>query len=277
MLNRKCISLLKKSEFPRSASYDAEWMLGNQMGPNAVWLVEWLTQAMKLQPGMRVLDLGCGRAMTSIFLAREFGVHVWAVDLWMSQDNNWQRVQEAGLSDLVYPMKLEAHALPFPSRFFDAIISIDAYQYFGTDVLYLAQLTRLLREGGYIGVVVPALMQDFDDVPEHLTHPQSNGKVFWEAECRSFKTAAWWQRHWQHSCAVTEICTDILPDGWQHWRDFEQALELSGRSFFPSDAETLERDAGRYIGFVRATAKCTGVMADDIYDAALGFRVGAER
>jgi hypothetical protein len=27
---------------------------------------------------MRILDLGCGRAMSSLFLHREFGVEVWA-------------------------------------------------------------------------------------------------------------------------------------------------------------------------------------------------------
>ena len=35
-----------------------------------------------LEPGMRVLDLGCGKGLSSIFLAKEFGVQVWAADLW---------------------------------------------------------------------------------------------------------------------------------------------------------------------------------------------------
>ena len=34
------------------------------------------------------------------------------------------------------PFAREAHALPFASAFFDAIVSVDAYQYFGTDILY---------------------------------------------------------------------------------------------------------------------------------------------
>jgi cyclopropane fatty-acyl-phospholipid synthase-like methyltransferase len=37
---------------------------------------------------MRVLDLGCGRAMSSIFLRRQFGVQVWATDLWFSASEN---------------------------------------------------------------------------------------------------------------------------------------------------------------------------------------------
>jgi cyclopropane fatty-acyl-phospholipid synthase-like methyltransferase len=69
-------SLLKKAKFPRSAAYDEDWMMDNQMGPNVLWLVEWQCEVLPLKPGMRVLDLGCGKAMTSIFLAREFGVRV---------------------------------------------------------------------------------------------------------------------------------------------------------------------------------------------------------
>ncbi|MFP4160320.1 MAG: SAM-dependent methyltransferase, partial [Desulfobacterales bacterium] len=61
--------LLVKPEFPLSAKYDPDWILDNQMGPNALWLAEWLLQDLPLAPGMRVLDLGCGKAMSSIFMA----------------------------------------------------------------------------------------------------------------------------------------------------------------------------------------------------------------
>jgi len=50
----------QKPEFPRSGRYDAQWMIDNQMGPNALWLVEWLSEAMPLTPGMRVLDPAIG-------------------------------------------------------------------------------------------------------------------------------------------------------------------------------------------------------------------------
>ena len=46
--------MLKKAEFPRSGKYDDDWMLDNQMGPNALWLVEWLCEVLPLEPGMRV-------------------------------------------------------------------------------------------------------------------------------------------------------------------------------------------------------------------------------
>ncbi len=272
-------SLLHKQVFPRSAQYDAAWVLNNQMGPNALWLAEWLTEKQVLQPGMRVLDLGCGRALTSIFLAREFKVQVWATDFWITQDYNWQRIVAAQVDDLVFPIRAEAHSLPFPEGFFDAIISIDAYQYFGTDALYLGYLSRFLRPHGSLGVVMPALMQPLvaGAVPEHLAQPQSNGKAFWEDGCWSFKTAAWWEESWKRNSTVTEVQVDTLPDGWRYWRDFEQAIEAAGTGIFPSYSEALDADQGRYIGFVRALAKRTDAPAMNLYDPALATRMGVDR
>ena len=64
------------------------------MGPNALWRMEWLGADMDLKPGMRVLDMGCGMAMSRIFLTREYGVRVWANDLWISATDNGKRIQE---------------------------------------------------------------------------------------------------------------------------------------------------------------------------------------
>ena len=57
-----------------SSRYHPEWVIANGAGANALWLAEWLAEKMDLRPGMRVLDLGCGKATSAIFLAREFGV-----------------------------------------------------------------------------------------------------------------------------------------------------------------------------------------------------------
>lgn len=52
--------LLKNDRFPRSAIYDPEWVLKGWMGPNVLWLAEWLCEKMVLKPGMRLLDMGGG-------------------------------------------------------------------------------------------------------------------------------------------------------------------------------------------------------------------------
>lgn len=278
MSREDILRYLQKPEFPKSGRYDPDWMLDNQMGPNALWLAEWLSEKAPFEPGMRVLDLGCGKAMTSIFLAREFKVRVWAVDLWMDPDNNWRRVVEAGCADLVCPLRGEAHALPFARGFFDAVVSIDSYHYYGTDELYLDYLCRFVRPGGWIGVVVPGLTQSIPGkVPDHLMTPQTNGKVFWESGCRSFKTASFWSDLWMRSGSVRDVAVDIQPDGWRHWRDFESALERAGKSVFPSDAEALDADKGAYIGLLRITGSRSDVTEENAYDASLGLRAGVDR
>ena len=262
--------LIIKPEFPRSGQYDETWVLDNQMGPNALWLAEWLCESLTISPGMRILDLGCGRAMTSIFLAREFSAHVWAADLWVDPDQNWERIVAADLGERVCPLRMEAHALPFAKGYFDAIISIDSYHYFGTDVLYLNYISDFIKPGGMIGIVVPGLMQPLpDEIPAHLAAPQSNGTSFWEEDCASFKTADWWQDHWRWSSATSDVRADIMPDGWRHWRDFESALELSGKNIFPSCAEALEQDQGDYIGFIRLTARRTAQETLNLYNFTL--------
>jgi SAM-dependent methyltransferase len=240
---------LTRPELPRSAAYEPEWMLENLMGPNAVWLMEGLTQAMSLQPGMRVLDLGCGKAISSIFLAREFGLQVWAADLWIKPTENWARVRAAGVEDRVFPIYAEAHALPFAEGFFDALVSVDAYHYFGTDDLYLGGCARLVRSGGQIGIVVPGLREELTaGLPPHLA-------PFWSPEFWSFHSPAWWRSLWERTGPVDVEVADLLPGGWQQWLTWLEVAERHGYPSSAEEAEMVRRDAGRNLGFSRAVAR----------------------
>jgi len=240
----------RPAEFPRSANYDPDWVLDNMMGPNALWLTESLAESMELSPGMRVLDLGCGRALSSIFLAKEFDVQVWATDLWVDASENYRRICGAGVEDRVFPIGAEAHALPFAEGFFDAMVSIDAYHYFGTDDLYLeSHLAGLVRTGGQLGIVVPGLVEELTSAgpPEHLQR-------YWEPAFFSFHSPAWWKRHWENSGMVTVELADLAPDGWRHW--MQSDLIWSERLNKPTDeADMLAADAGRTLGLVRLVAR----------------------
>jgi len=96
--NTDLTALLTLDQFPRSASYNPRWVLDHLMGPNVLWLTEALSQVLHLTPGMRVLDMGCGRAISSIFLAKEYDLQVWATDLWVSASENWQTIRDAGVA-----------------------------------------------------------------------------------------------------------------------------------------------------------------------------------
>jgi cyclopropane fatty-acyl-phospholipid synthase-like methyltransferase len=252
-MTRTLEELMTQAAFPRSQAYDNAWMLEHNMGPNAVWLTEALCEHMTLRPGMRVLDLGCGKALSSVFLAREFGVQVWATDLWIKATENRERIEAAGMEDRIFPIHAEARSLPYAERFFDAVVSLDAYHYFGTDDLYFgAHMARLIKPGGQFGIVVPGLMQELPDpVPEHLL-PMWDPK-----ECFSFHTNDWWRQHIaQSGCARVTHC-DTIEDGWRHWADFERAKQLADAFRFDEELPVVEADGGRYLGFIRLVAEVT--------------------
>jgi SAM-dependent methyltransferase len=247
-------NLLSAPQFPRASRYDPHWVLENQMGLNPLWLTEWLCQGMYLRPGMRVLDLGCGKALSSIFLAREYEVEVWATDLWIPATENLFRIEQAGLSGRIFPIHADARSLPFAAEFFDAIVCVDAYIYFGTDDLYLEYLHKFVKTGGRIGMVVPGFMKAIDGpLPEHLL-------PFWAQECWTWHTVEWWQRLWSRTGLVEVQQSESLPEGWKLWLQWKKTRHLAGDSSpeLVNDIQVLEADAGRFMGWIRMIAQRKG-------------------
>ena len=160
------LHLLHDDRFPRSSKYRSELIAECDMGPHMLWLTEFLCEVMELRAGMRVLDLGCGKALSSIFLAREFGVDVWATDLWITATENAQRIQSEGMEQHVFPIHANARNLPYAENYFDAIISVDAFEYFGTDGAFLGSLLKHLKPGCQIGVVNVGLIREVDEMPK---------------------------------------------------------------------------------------------------------------
>jgi hypothetical protein len=65
-----------------------------------------------------------------------------SIDLWISPSENIQRVRDAGVEDGVFPIHADARSLPFAEGFFDAVVSIDSFLYYGNDDLYLNSHAR---------------------------------------------------------------------------------------------------------------------------------------
>jgi SAM-dependent methyltransferase len=256
--------------FPRTQRYTPEWISENGFGGNALWQTEFLCERLELRPGMRVLDLGCGRAKSSVFLAREFDVEVWATDLWVPASENWQRIQDAGLENRVFPIHANARALPFAAGFFDAILAIDCFSYFGTDDLYLNYLVRFVKPGGQLGIVGAGLVEEMPTpVPEHL-------REFWsQDDCWCLHSAAWWRKHWERTGLVDLATSDAMPDGWKlwvHWHKLNWPDNVR-------EIAALEADAGRYLTYNRTVARRKeGVKLEDhVWPDTLSFPSTYER
>lgn len=239
--------LHQPDRYPLTSKYDPAWLLGLDMGPNPLWLLEDLARDLALKPGMRVLDLGSGRGATSVFLAREFGVNVVAADLWVDPVRAAATFAQAGVSGQVEAVRAEAHALPFEDSSFDVIVSIDAYEYFGTADSYLAYITRFLKPGGRLGVATPAMRREVRDlgaIPAHI-----KACVGWEAI--AWHTADWWRFHWEITELVIVTSARMQEDGWADWLRWARA----GRS--PSQDNViamLEADRGELLSFALVTA-----------------------
>jgi cyclopropane fatty-acyl-phospholipid synthase-like methyltransferase len=235
--------------FPRSAKYNPEWVLASVSGAaNALWMSEWLAEVMDFRPGMRVLDLGCGRAASSIFLHREFGVNVWATDLWFSASENMQRIRDAGAEGSVFPVHADGRSLPFAAEFFDAIACIDCFPYFGTDDLYLNYLARFVRPDGRIGIAGSGLMQEIEDVPpEHL-------REWWTQDVWCLHSSDWWRRHWERSGIMKVETAEAMANGWQVWLDWHKVIAPNNES----EINALEADRGKYLGYIRVVGRRRG-------------------
>jgi SAM-dependent methyltransferase len=240
---------LVSERFPRSSQYHPDWVLAATSGAaNPLWLTEWLTSALDLRPGMRVLDLGCGRASSSVFLRREFGAQVWATDLWFSASENMRRIEDAGVADGVFPLHAEARSLPFATEFFDAIVCIDALSYFGTDDLYLSYLARFVKPGGPVGIAGAGLVREIDgSLPDHL-------RGWWTPDAWCLHSAAWWRRHWERTGIMDIDLADTMPDGWRVWLDWHRVIAPGNEA----EIKALEADRGSYLGYVRLVGRRSG-------------------
>ncbi|HJJ92190.1 MAG TPA: class I SAM-dependent methyltransferase, partial [Methanocorpusculum sp.] len=104
------------------------------MGPNPVKLTEELMTKVVIPKGSLVMDLGSGTGITSVFLAKEYGLRVIAADLWSNPTDNMRFFESEGLSSSdIMPIHADANNLPFAHEFFDAVVSTDSYNYFGRD------------------------------------------------------------------------------------------------------------------------------------------------
>jgi ubiquinone/menaquinone biosynthesis C-methylase UbiE len=232
--------------FPRASKYNPEWVTAALSGAaNPLWMAEWLAEALELRPGMRVLDLGCGRAASSVFLHKEYGVQVWAADLWFSPSENLQRIRDAGAEDGVFPIHADARALPFASGFFDVVVSLDAFMYFATDDLYLGSLARYVRPGGAIGIAGAGLTQEIDGVlPDHL-------RDWWTPEIWCLHSARWWRRHWERTGILDVISAEAMPEGWRLWLDWHRVVAPDNTA----EIQALEADRGQHLGYIRVVGR----------------------
>ena len=111
-----------------------------------------LCRKLRLQPGERLLDVGCGWGGLARFAAREFGVEVFGITLSQAQlELARQRVADQGLAQQVRLELLDYRDLPQDGRF-DKVVSVGMFEHVGHAnlPLYCQRLFGAVKSGGLV-------------------------------------------------------------------------------------------------------------------------------
>lgn len=133
-------------------------------------VVRSVLDALQVQPGERVLDVGCGSGVVTRWVARRTGgaSRVVGVDHSASVLREAMALaQREGLEGAVTFREGSAEALPFPSQSFDVALACTVLEEGDADEM-LAELVRLTKPGGRVAAIVRAL-----DVPRWVNLPLS--------------------------------------------------------------------------------------------------------
>ena len=235
------------STFPKANSFDTAIVRSKIMGPNPLKLCEELLCGADIAKGSRVCDLGSGTGITSVMLAREYGLDVYAVDLWSDPDENRAFFREMSVPDeWIHPIKANAaEGLPFEPGFFDVVVSIDSYNYFGRDPHYLGErLLPHVKSGGRIYLSIPGMVRDCHDaLPACLL-------ASWSAEQLEYMhDMAWWQDMIRQTDGVAiedmhqMACT---PEAWADWI-------VCDNEYAQGDRAAVEAGALEYLNTIAVT------------------------
>lgn len=236
--------------FPKANSFAPSIVASKIMGPNPLKLCEELLAGANILQGSTVCDLGSGTGITSALLAREYGLDVYAVDLWSDPEENRAFFRSLGIPDsMLHPVKADAsQGLPFPHAFFDAVVSIDSYNYYGRDPKYLgARLLPYVKSGGMLYLAIPGMKHDcHESLPACLL-------TSWTPEQLEYMhDMSWWRKMIEPTPGVEIVDMHEMACTQEAWADWiacdneyatgdRAAVEAGALSYLSTIAITLRK------------------------------------
>lgn len=208
---------------------------GHWMAPGGLLLADMLAEALSLEAGEHVLDLGCGRGQSSVFLASQHRVQVTSLDLWISAEERRQRAAHAGVQERITPLQGDIRrGVPVAAGSLDAIFCLQSFHCFGTRPWVVRYLASLLKPGGRIGIAQGCFREEVAVFPPLFAHTDG-----WNAEYDRYHSPGWWRDHLASEESLQVTRAEEVQDGDLLWdEDILQRCARHGWS-----AEYLEQSA----------------------------------
>jgi ubiquinone/menaquinone biosynthesis C-methylase UbiE len=156
--------------------------------------------------GDRVLDLGCGKGTTAIYLARKYGCDVTGIDL--SDELVAQAISLARRARVSHRTRFQvtdAHSLPFPDGEFDAVVSQAVLVLVKDKSQVIREALRVTKPGGRLGWL--ELSWQRAPSPEFL---QSVSDVLCAYCMQNVETFRDWQSRFREAGAA-ELSASLFP------------------------------------------------------------------
>lgn len=126
-----------------------------------------LGELLRLRPGMKVADIGCGVAGPLVTIANSTGASITGINFNAIQIRRGkERVEQANLGDTCDLLYADFMDVPLEDATFDAIYSIEAICHAPNRLLLCRELFRLLKPGGEIALIDWCLTDVYDDGDE---------------------------------------------------------------------------------------------------------------
>ena len=116
-------------------------------------LVHRMSKMMGLNNQSKLLDVACGMGAQDVYIHRNFGTEIDAVDIVRNQvEVSRERIHRAGIGDKVRIHHGTATNLPFKENTFTHVLSIEGAQHFNTREDFFREAFRVLKPKGVMAL-----------------------------------------------------------------------------------------------------------------------------